>query len=367
MQHPDEGTIHAWIDCALTADEASGIERHVAECRECAERVAEARGMIAGASRIVSSLDIVRGDVIPTSPAFASRSVWRRLHLSPARAALAATVLLAVGSMLAIRDSGRRTRGSVIGFRDSELRTQPAVAPAAAPALPSETGRHGAPLVDAAPVQRQRAIRAPAGRVAPTEAAESAARQPQSPAVQGRVAGATAAVVPPAVVGGVVTPQPPAPASEAKAAGVAGAGGAERRVMDAGRAAQAAPQRPQALSAARNLATVVDAVPGAPICYEIEHDTAVWLHSIPQRFTLTRDSVTHRNVVRTLSTDSTLDSVVAGSEWSGSSASAYRVLLPTAQPNERLSLVWSPNEATVEARLGNNVKQMGLRRSFCPP
>ena len=67
MQHLEEGTIHAWLDGALPAEESAGVERHVAVCTECASLVAEARGMIAGASRIVSSLDIVPGGVIPKS------------------------------------------------------------------------------------------------------------------------------------------------------------------------------------------------------------------------------------------------------------------------------------------------------------
>ena len=42
MQHPEEGTIHAWLDGALPADEAAAAEAHVAGCSECAARVAEA-------------------------------------------------------------------------------------------------------------------------------------------------------------------------------------------------------------------------------------------------------------------------------------------------------------------------------------
>src|SRR4029078_1183855 len=64
MQHLEEGIIHAWLDGALPAEESAGVERHVAVCTECASLVAEAVGMIAGASRIVSSLDIVPGGVI---------------------------------------------------------------------------------------------------------------------------------------------------------------------------------------------------------------------------------------------------------------------------------------------------------------
>ncbi len=47
MQHLDEGTIHAWLDGQLPRDEALEVEAHVAECRQCADAVAEARGLIA--------------------------------------------------------------------------------------------------------------------------------------------------------------------------------------------------------------------------------------------------------------------------------------------------------------------------------
>jgi anti-sigma factor RsiW len=36
MPHLDEGTIHAWLDGALGADEAAALEAHVASCDACA-------------------------------------------------------------------------------------------------------------------------------------------------------------------------------------------------------------------------------------------------------------------------------------------------------------------------------------------
>src|ERR1700704_6527902 len=65
MQHPDEGTIHSWLDGALSADEAARVEAHVKDCPECAAAVAEARGFIAGASRILTALDNAPRGVIP--------------------------------------------------------------------------------------------------------------------------------------------------------------------------------------------------------------------------------------------------------------------------------------------------------------
>ena len=67
MQHLDEGTIHAWLDGALDAEERLRVEAHVAACAECAGAVAEARGFIAAASRILTALDGVPAGVLPGS------------------------------------------------------------------------------------------------------------------------------------------------------------------------------------------------------------------------------------------------------------------------------------------------------------
>ena len=67
MQHPDEGTIHAWLDGALSADEARALEAHVAGCAQCAAVVTEARGLLAASSRILSALDSVPGGVLPAA------------------------------------------------------------------------------------------------------------------------------------------------------------------------------------------------------------------------------------------------------------------------------------------------------------
>ena len=63
--HLDEGTIHAWLDGALPPDESARVESLATSCTECAARVAEARGLVAASSRILSSLDAVPGGVIP--------------------------------------------------------------------------------------------------------------------------------------------------------------------------------------------------------------------------------------------------------------------------------------------------------------
>lgn len=65
MQHLDEGTIHAWLDGALDDAEAARVEQHVDGCDSCAAAVAEARGLIAASSRILTALDDVPSDVLP--------------------------------------------------------------------------------------------------------------------------------------------------------------------------------------------------------------------------------------------------------------------------------------------------------------
>jgi hypothetical protein len=65
MQHPDEGTIHAWLDAALAPNDAAAIDSHVRDCAVCAARVAEARGLIAATSHILTALDDVPAGVLP--------------------------------------------------------------------------------------------------------------------------------------------------------------------------------------------------------------------------------------------------------------------------------------------------------------
>jgi Putative zinc-finger len=101
MQHPDEGKIHTWLDGELPAEEAVALETHIAECAECAAAVAEARGLIAASSRIVSSLDIVPGDVIPV-PISRKRAWYANTQLRAA-----AAVLVVAGASLIVMQRER--------------------------------------------------------------------------------------------------------------------------------------------------------------------------------------------------------------------------------------------------------------------
>ena len=134
MQHPDEGTIHAWIDGELSQEDATALETHLAECAECSASAAEARGLVAASSRIVSALDIVPGGVIP-----AARAKRRPWYAGAQFRAAAAIAIVAGASMLVMRDQKEATMDSV---RTVAAPPQPAVEadnPLAQTAAPTST------------------------------------------------------------------------------------------------------------------------------------------------------------------------------------------------------------------------------------
>jgi anti-sigma factor RsiW len=103
MQHLDEGTIHSWLDGALSADEAARAEAHVKECPQCAAAVAEARGFIAASSRILTALDNAPRGVIPAAAP--------RRRVDPMVWRIAATVLVvAAGTLVVFRNGVGTTK-----------------------------------------------------------------------------------------------------------------------------------------------------------------------------------------------------------------------------------------------------------------
>jgi hypothetical protein len=169
MQHLEEGEIHAWLDGALPEAEGARIEQHVATCKECAAMVADARGLIAGAARIVSALDHVPSGVIPksTRPAAGGNSLWRALRLTPFRAAMAASLVVAAGSLIVVQ---RKDRELMVPRGDAVP-----MAAAAAPAPTAPTTASAAPPPAASP------------RVMPLEEMKTSGRVAQ-PANEARVA-----------------------------------------------------------------------------------------------------------------------------------------------------------------------------------
>jgi hypothetical protein len=137
MQHLDEGTIHSWLDGALSADEAARVQAHVAECAQCASAVAEARGFIAASSRILTALDHVPRGVVPAAPPvkWYNRVEWR---------AAAAVLVVAVGSLVVVRNSDRSNSppaammdsAGVSGVTVAQRQTAPASAGATAMSKP---------------------------------------------------------------------------------------------------------------------------------------------------------------------------------------------------------------------------------------
>jgi anti-sigma factor RsiW len=169
MQHLDEGTIHAWLDGQLPRDEAQRVEAHVAECRQCADAVAEARGLIAASSRILTALDGVPREVVPKQAASfraaeeaaraadvvadafvplqeAVRPPHRRWFKGASLAA-AAAIVVAVGTVTVMQRSGRdvistvaeRASPSVATPGPSVLDSTTAVVAAPVPQAPSAT------------------------------------------------------------------------------------------------------------------------------------------------------------------------------------------------------------------------------------
>jgi anti-sigma factor RsiW len=137
MRHLDEGTIHAWLDGALSADEAARAEAHVASCTVCAEAVAEARGLIAASTRILTALDDVPAGVVPGT----RRETRPRLFVSwlvRERIAAVVAVIVAGGALAvalsrdAMRPASLQTASEPVqGF---ELMAADSPAPAPVPA-----------------------------------------------------------------------------------------------------------------------------------------------------------------------------------------------------------------------------------------
>ncbi|MGK2934612.1 MAG: zf-HC2 domain-containing protein [Gemmatimonadaceae bacterium] len=115
-QHPEEGTLHAYIDGELSLAETAALELHVGECARCAAALAEARGFVAAASRVITTLDAAPSSAVTPAaavagvPAAPSRRVVRPIFRVPY--ARAAALFLLVGSTAFVVDrTGTFARG----------------------------------------------------------------------------------------------------------------------------------------------------------------------------------------------------------------------------------------------------------------
>ena len=342
MQHLEEGTIHAWLDGALPAEESAGVERHVAVCTECASLVAEARGMIAGASRIVSSLDIVPGGVIPKSSRAtkSSGSLWRSLRFTPSRAALAATLVIAVSTVLTLRHD---TENKIVPTMSSNA-TAPAAAaipPAAVPAPVKEEAR--ARQQPKAPTPQAVAERAPlsrrdvtVARIPITDSARSEAKSKPSAEVAAADRAVAQGAAPPRTVSPVasgagtiasdvslnkvrvdsVQSSRPFADSIARASAVATPAFAARKA-DGARARESG-----------NLFSVRTTDLGTG-CYQLT-DSAAKDKALPARFALDFDRADpSAHIIRAVSADGAADTIIGRASWQRSSDNTIDVRFPS--------------------------------------
>jgi len=194
MQHLDEGAIHTWLDGALSPDEARRVEEHAASCEACSALVAEARGLVAAASRILTALDDVPERVIPAraggSPvpdqlaelrarkAAEQVAEKRRRWLRPRFAATAAVVLVAVGTLAVLQ---RSTLPVVAPVDEARIGNRVPV-PAAAPEVARPVLRDTASVVE----EKSDALRATPA--VPKNALELDRQERALPAVPGAAA-----------------------------------------------------------------------------------------------------------------------------------------------------------------------------------
>ena len=104
MVHPDEGTIHAWLDGALGIEESEALRLHVEGCDHCSAAVAEARGFIAASTRILTALDDVPGDVLPAPVGSSNTDITVR-RWRPSLAAAAAVLLMLTGGVYVVNNA----------------------------------------------------------------------------------------------------------------------------------------------------------------------------------------------------------------------------------------------------------------------
>jgi len=343
MQHLDEGTIHAWLDGALPADEAESVAKHVDECRECAANVAEARGMIVAAGNIVSALDHVRGGVIPapSTPTAGQLSLWRRLRFTPARAALAATLLVAVASLLTVRYA---SEPDVARFERSQG------APAAAPAVVASQAPAGAPVQDSIMVAKKAApLRVPASTAA-TAQAQAAARD------------STRAM-------NAISPKPQLAIEKTRGA----LDSVAPTVAD--RAAQSVADRPfsgvtrlqEATATGATVRQLRSATGDLEGCYQIRADStsSPLAPPFPQRFALMNTRSGPDFDVRSVSPEGRIDSVLPGGTWQHLTAEVVRVQFANAREQQPVTLQLTAGSVTGRATVGSQTATVPVARIDC--
>lgn len=272
MNHIDEGTIHAWLDGALDASRSREIEAHVAQCQPCAAAVAEARGLVAASSRILSALDDVPSGIVPKR-AVAPRRQWRA---APWVTGIAAAMMLGIGLTQWRRDdvatgSDFATTSELLIARaplnDSAVAPAAFSAGAASPAVlaPTIPSRSTARLNTASrpPAQRRATI-------ASAERSEQAARGAGSLSASANQKAVAGAVADNALVMGA---KPEAP----DVAGLAGCYRAAGAPAPSGATSARAPERTRA-----SVARAVAPAPAAAVAFAPRMPDLIQLDTVPQ-------------------------------------------------------------------------------------
>ncbi len=368
MQHLDEGTIHAWLDDALAGDEAAAVAKHVAECGDCAALVAEARGMIVAAGNIVAALDDVRGGVIPSSaPARAiagqtsQTSLWRRLHFTPTRAALAATLLVAVGSVLTLRRAGQRD--------DQRI---PSASTVVAPIIAQPTSRPSSPQTQAqtpataAHKAADLASPTPSNVAsAPAVASPPASRASNALATKPSSSIADAHQLADSVRSSTVDRVAAAPPASANAPAVV-ISGAAKASADSMRVA---PERRAQVTALEGVAATAKTSaqrsfavgPSVEGCYEVRVDSASSsVAGILPRFELTSNSS-----VRSVTPEGRPDSTMPVGRWERVTPNVVRVRFAEAREQQPLTLQFGSASLTGRAGAGDRATNVAVERIAC--
>jgi anti-sigma factor RsiW len=333
MLHLDEGTIHAWIDGALPSDEAARVEAHAGSCAQCAALVAEARGLVAASSRIVSALDTVPGGVIP---AFGAPRTRRPRQMRWISSAIAATLVIAAGTMVSLNHRG--------GQPTKVMKTTDSVQPI----IPKSSGA----VVTAPPPAVQPIATAPALR---RQANTLASRTPAPAADSARInADVLASSATPQVASAKIdVPAPAAPTApvierrEARVAEVTGSAMAKGAVAATppsaiGGFAGGTARAPRAAAATQRQLAVSDVAVSASLagCYEIDQSTDV----LPRRFALVAPGE-----ARYVDSAGVMDGKIPDVSWTESSG---RAVIRTLARGEVLSIERGPVLLSAQSALG---------------
>jgi hypothetical protein len=257
--------------------------------------------------------------------------------LTPARAAIAAALLVAATSLITVN---RTPTSDLSKVRASEglpiIRSADTAVAAPVDAPPT--------AVPTAPATR----RIPATSIPPVS-------EPAAPKVEIAPLRASA-------------PAPAARAADRAAAFDSARQAAEAEATNRSATRQMAPQSIELRSAAGapGFAPRTDASVSAEGCYRVSFDTTSWLRMLPQQFALSKDSSTGRNLVRGVTASGALDSVISNAEWRAS-ANGSQVIVSRTVAAQPVSLRFTTAAGRGTALFANEARSVAVQRTACRP